>query len=427
MQRTQAIEDPHAGHAGAQPGIAHLERLLERGEHADKDEVLGAYLALTDTELASFGLNAYRMNLLSLFGEDWTHDRIDAAARGAAISKLWLGWEYHHHYLPSLGTSPGEAQLKNLPVELVKTQLGRGRGLVAATFHQGHFRYIPSDLAHAGVPLCIPLAADSFGNYKTARDANPDAALWNRLDFTNVEDRRGALTLARLMAKGGCVFAAIDGNTGTDGPRGEHRRGSIHVLGTEVRVKDGLVRMAARFGAPILPVFAHTIDGERACHTAPLIDPGAPLQGEEADAFVESATREIYAHFGENLLSHAGEWSGGDLFHQWRVPGATASREIEDVQRELSQRLASGGRAVLNARRMVELSRTNDLVWTDAVTLRGYRFPEEMRALIDRLRSDGGVDIGWLDRHEAHARSRFWEFLCALASRDAVRTYGGAG
>lgn len=426
MQQRQATEDPHTDRAGMQPGIARLECLLERGEHADKDAVRSAYLALTDAELASFGLNAYRMNLLSLFGEDWTHDRIAAVARGAAINKLWLGWEYHHHYLPGLGTSPGEAQLKNVPVELVKTLLGRGRGLVAATFHQGHFRYIPSDLAHAGVPLCIPLAADSFGNYKTARDANPDAALWSHLDFTNVEDRRGALTLARLMAKGGCVIAAIDGNTGTDGPRGEHRRGSVHVLGTEVRVKDGLVRMAARFGAPILPVFAHTIDGERTCHTAPLIDPGEPLQGEDAEAFVESATREIYARFGENLLSHADEWSGGDLFHQWRVPGAAASRGIEDVQRELSQRLASGGRAVFNDRRMVELSREDDLVWTDAVTLRCYRFPEETRALIDRLRSDCGVDIGWLDNHEERVRSRFWGFLCGLASRDAVRAHDGA-
>ena len=428
MQRMQAIEESPAGHADVQPGITRLERLLARGEHADKDAVRDAYLALTDAELTSSGLNAYRMNLLSLFGETWTRDRINAAARGAAISKLWLGWEYHHHYLPGLGKTPGEAQLKNVPVDLVKTQLGRGRGLVAATFHQGHFRYIPSDLAHAGVPLCIPLAADSFGNYKTARDANPDAALWHHLDFTNVEDRRGALTLARLIAKGGCVFAAIDGNTGIDGPRGEHRRGSIHVLGTEVRVKDGLVRMAARFGAPILPMFAHTIDGERICHTAPLIDPGEPLHGEDADAFVESATSEIYARFGENLLAHAGEWSGGDLFHQWRVPGAPASRAIEDVQRELSQRLAAdGGRAVLNPRRMVELSRANDddQVWTDAVTLRCYRFPEEMRALIDRLRGDGGVDIDWLDRHEAQTRSRFWRFLCELASRDAVLAHGG--
>lgn len=428
MQRMHAIEDVPAGHAGEQPGIAHLERLLELGEHADKDAVRGAYAALTDAELTAFGLNAYRMNLLSLFGEDWTRDRIDAAARSAAISKLWLGWEYHHHYLPGLRKAPGTAQLKNVPVDLVKTQLGRGRGLIAATFHQGHFRYIPSDLAHAGVPLCIPLAADSFGNYKTAREANPSAALWHHLDFTNVEDRRGALTLARLIAKGGCVFAAIDGNTGIDGPRGEHRRGSIHVLGTEVRVKDGLVRMAARFGTPILPVFAHTIDGERICHTAPLIDPGEPLHGVDAEVFVESATREIYARFGENLLTHAGEWSGGDLFHQWRVPGAAVGHAIEDAERELSRRLAAdGGRAVLNLHRMVELSRANDndQVWTDAVTLRGYRFPEEMRALIDRLRSDCGVDIDWLDRHEPQARSRFWRFLCELASRDAVLAHDG--
>ena len=219
---SQPIVHTDTKHEDKNTNVDRLNYLLGR-EGADKGEVLKAIHALSDAELVSFGLNAFRMNLLSLFGETWSREKIARTAREAAISKIWGGWEYHHHYLPRLTPVPDAPRLKNLPVDLVRDQLAKGRGLVIVSFHQGHMRYIASDLSLAGIPTCLPLARDSFNDYESARAANPDAALWKHFSFVNVEDRGGSLALARILAKGGCIFSTIDGNTGLDGPRGDER------------------------------------------------------------------------------------------------------------------------------------------------------------------------------------------------------------
>lgn len=402
--------------------IARLEHLQTRGG-ADKDEVFGAMGALGDAELMQFGLNAYRMNLLSLFGETWSQEKIAKTAREAAIHKMWGGWEYHHHYLPRLTSAPDARQLANLPLNVVGNQLARGRGLVIVSFHLGHMRYIPSDLAHAGILTSVPLARDSFNDYATARGASPDAALWEYFKFVNVEDGGGALALARTLAKGGCVFSTIDGNTGLDGPRGDERRATVTILGSTGRVKDGLISMAARFGAPILPITACTVDGERVCQMAPIVDPGRPLSGEDAKSFVAAAVQDAYSFLGQGLLSSAGEWSGGDLFHQWRVPSPATSRPIEEVERTLMQDLEAGGRVTVNARRIVQLPSDLDIIWTDVMTGRCYKLPVEMTGLTDKLSADSGVNLDWLNRHTDGVRSRMWGLICQLASRDAIRSY----
>src|ERR1700754_1945122 len=66
--------------------IARVRYLLGRND-ASPEEVHDRIAALTDAELMSFGLSAYRMNLLSLFGERWTRQQIFKTARDAAISK----------------------------------------------------------------------------------------------------------------------------------------------------------------------------------------------------------------------------------------------------------------------------------------------------------------------------------------------------
>lgn len=422
--KSQHSVEAHIDSDGDQSNIVRLNELLSRND-ADKDEVLSSIMALSDAELVSFGLNAYRMNIMSLFGEIWSQSRIAEVARGATISKIWLGWEYHHHYLPQLTSTPGELQLKNFPIDLVKRQLAQGRGLVIVSFHQGHMRYIPSDLAHAGIPTCMPLACDSFNDYETARIANPDAVMWTCFKYVNVEERGGSIALARTLAKGGCIFATIDGNTGIDGPRGDDRRAMVQILGSTARVKDGLIRMAARFGSPILPMIAHTVDGEKVCQIASIIDPGRPLSGGEAERFVAAAVQEAYSCLAQDLLSFAGEWCGGDLFHQWRVPSVSTSRQIEEVEHRLTQDLKAGGRVMINTRRIVELPRHNDVVWTDVMTLRCYKLPKEMIGLVDKLSADrGGVDLDWLDRQSDPERSRMWRFMCQLASRDAIQSSG---
>jgi hypothetical protein len=311
-------------------------------------------------------------------------------------------------------------QVEDIPLGLIRDILARGRGLAIVTFHLGPMRYLPSDVAHAGIPLCIPFARDAFSNYDTARTANPDAALWKNFRFVNVEDHGGALALAKTLAGGGCVMSAIDGNTGLDGPRGDQRRTIVRILESRARVKTGLLAMAARFGSPILVMIARTRGGTRLCRTAPIIDPGRALRGEEGERFAEAAAQSAYAFFGEALREQAHEWSGGDHFHQWRVPVGLPQRDIEDVERQLGRSLGAGGRLAINRRRIVPLAGGGDLIWSDAVSGRCYKMPAEMADLAELLSGQGGVGLDWLDRHSGPERSRLWTFMCQLAARDAI-------
>jgi hypothetical protein len=170
---------------GGPLGLAALKRLLSGG--GDQRQVTDAVHALSDAELMQFGLRAFHMNLLSLFGQTRPPEEIARTARAAAISKILGGWEYHHHYLPRLSTTPDRPRISDLPIGEIKDILSRGRGLVVVSFHLGPMRYLPSDLAHAGVPTCIPLATDAFGDYASARAANPGAAL----DGLQDRQRRG--------------------------------------------------------------------------------------------------------------------------------------------------------------------------------------------------------------------------------------------
>jgi hypothetical protein len=415
---------PGADRDAMPPGPERLMRLL--GGRGDRREIEEAAHALSDAELIAFGLRAYHMNLLSLFGESWSEEKIAATARAAAISKIIGSWDYHHHYLPSLTAAADEPQVGNVPTALIKDLLARGRGLVLMSFHLGPMRYLGSDLSHAGIPVCMPLARDSFANYESARAANPTAAVWERLRFVNVEDSGGPLALAKTLARRGCLMATVDGNTGLDGVRGDQQRMTVRILDSEARVKTGLFAMAARFGAPILAGIAHTSGGKRLCRTTPLIDPGAALAGEEAEHFVEAAAQSVYSFFGEALREHADEWCGGDLFHQWRVPSSLPRRDIGEVEQRLGRSLGAGGRLTVNRRRIVPLNGKGETIWSDAPSGKCFKLPVEMAGLARQLSAEGsGVGLDWLDRHSETERSRIWTFMCQLASRDAIRPMDG--
>lgn len=415
---------PEIAASPASARIEQVKRLLAQSG-ASKSEVSGQVHSLSDDELLPFGLRAYRLNLLSLFGHDWPPERIVQSAREAAISKILGGWEYHHHYLPGLTPEPDALQLAGTFVEQVRALLDRGRGVVGVSFHLGHMRYLPSDFAHAGIATHLPLASDSYNDYATAKARNPDAALWKRLHFVDVEARAGAIKLAKALTRGELLWSTIDGNTGLDGTRGDARRSTVALLGSKCRVKNGVIAMAARFGSPVIPMVAHDLDGQRVCRTGPVHDPGKPLHGEDADRFVEEAVQGAYTFLGETLRSHAGEWCGGDLFHQWRIPAPATRRPAEEIEQRLTEHLRTGGRVAMDTRRIVELPGENDIVWTDAMTGRCYKFPSAMAALAARLADEGqGVDLQWLDRHPGGERSLLWSMICQLASRDAVRCHG---
>lgn len=424
-----AIPNFSAGNGSRESGrsrLARLERMLA-GECGDRREVSDTLHALSDSELMQFGLRAYHMNLLSLFGETWSHDKIAGTARAATIAKIVGGWEYHHHYLPGLTPSADALQFRELPLDLIRDILARGRGLAIATFHLGPMRYLASDMAHAGIPVCLPLANDAFGNYHSAQAANPHAAVWKGLRFVNVEEHNGALVLAKTLAARGCVISTIDGNTGLDGPRGDQRRTVVRILGSTARVKIGLLTMAARFGSPILVIIARTRGEQRLCLTGPVIDPGRPLRGDEGEAFAAAAAQSAYSFFAAALPEQAAEWSGGDHFHQWRVPVSLPPSDPADVERRLDRSLGAGGRLAINRRRIVPLNGGGDTIWSDALSGKCYRLPADMTGLAEQLSARGGVGFDWLDRHPGPERSRMWAFMCQLAARDAILVTEGPG
>jgi lauroyl/myristoyl acyltransferase len=415
----QTVPQPAASPASTR--LERLNHLLARRD-ASKSEVFDLVHSLSDDELLTFGLRAYRLNLLSLFGHEWSPEKIARTARAAAINKILGGWEYHHQYLPRLTQEPDAPQLAGALVEQVRALLERGRGAVGVSFHLGHMRYLVSDLAHAGISTYLPLATDSFKDYDTARAYNPDAALWKHLHFFDVEARAGAIGLAKALARGELLFSTIDGNTGADGRRGDDRRSTVAVLGSQCRVKNGMLAMAARFGAPVIPVMAHELDGRRVCTMGPVHDPGGPLRGADAERFVEEAVQSAYTFLGETLRSYADEWCGGDLFHQWRLPAPTPNRPVEECERSLTEHLRTGGRVAMDTRRILELPGEKDIVWTDAMTGRCYKIPSAMTNLATRLAdASQGVDQQWLEQHPSDERSRMWSLICQLASRDAIR------
>ncbi|WP_123784155.1 hypothetical protein [Corallococcus macrosporus] len=404
--------------------VDRVKHLLARSD-VSRSEVFDLVHSLSDDELLPFGLRAYRLNLVSLFGRDWPRERIAQAARAAAISKILGGWEYHQHYLPRLTSAPDAPQVNGAHLEQVRALLERGRGVVGVSFHFGHMRYLPSEFAHAGIATHLPLASDSYNDYWTARASNPGAALWKHFEFVDVEARAGAISLAKALARGELVFSTIDGNTGNDGTRGDARRSKVALLGSECRVKNGLFVMAARFGSPVIPMVAHNLDGQRACRLGPVLDPGGPLRGADAERFVEEAVQSAYTFLGEALNAYADEWCGGDLFHQWRLPAPSVTHPANEIEQRLREHLGTGGRVVMDTRRIVELPGENDIVWTDALTGRCYKFPLAIVDLAARLADEGrGVDLRWLDQHPSDVRSRMWSLICQLASRDAVRCHG---
>lgn len=397
-----------------------LSKLLASDE-VDPIEMRARLEALGDDELFHYGLRAFRMNMMALFGDRWDAAKIFRTAREAALSKLWLGWLYHHHDLPRLGLKPPPTRLENFPLSTIQTIQAQGRGIVVVSFHVGHMRHLPSDIAHAGIDVLLPLAADAYENYQSAQQGNPNAALWKHLRCLCVETSGGSLALARGLARGACIIAALDGNTGIDGPRGDDRRSIVRMLNTEVRVKNGLIAMAARFGAVILPVVAVTRNGVPSCECLPTIDPRRPLAGDAAAEFVEQATSTIYAWFGQLLVGAAGEWCGADLFHQWRLPRQLSERSMQDIECDLRSALEQGSVLILDPSRMMELPGEEGHTFVDVQTTRCYRFPLAEHEFMQRISTrDVGIDNAWLEEQGGGRRERLWRLLCTMAGRHAV-------
>jgi len=393
---------------------------------ADPSVVRHAIFALDDSALDHYGRRSFHMNLLATLGDQLAVDRVRELAAQLTREKLWRGWRYYS-YLVKLGKSPDTLRakpvLEGMAAGRLRTLLATSKGLVICTCHLGDYRYLPSDLALAGIRATTPMDSDAFAQSTRAQEESGDKRIHNLLRLVNVETAAGSIALARALARGEIVVAFVDGNTGLDGPLGHEGRSELDLFGFKVRVKNGMTRLAARTGCPILPVVAPRKGaGVGRLVAGPLLRPEGRLRGAAQVRFVEKAMVEMYRFFERNIREYPDQWETCCFFHRWRQrtsESSTTELRLEAVRRKLEHELSVGKVLRLNCRRIVELRNDTETVWTDVVTLRAYRAPEGEGAILDQL-AQAGVDKGWLEAHDPKSKDCAMSFLAFLKAREAL-------
>lgn len=396
----------------------------------DPDRVREGIEALAETELARFGLDFFHMNFLAIFGDEWPTEDIRRSAARATRNKLFRGWEYYKSYLEQLAgdhSIPARPRLARLDTEAARNLLDGGNGLVICSFHLGSYRDIPTDLALSGMPCTMPLDAAAYADYMNVCDTTR-SSLVRSIEAVNVEDPAGVRALARTLKRGGFVFAYIDGNTGQDGPLGEESRTEVELLGYRVRVKNGLLRLAARFGSPVLPMMTVQRGAVGTVVADPVLQPSGRLKGSEQSSFVDEAVRKIYRFFEKGILEQPEQWETGCFFHRWRAgagsPQSEAMVPVEEARREVEEALCSGKALEMDRRRIVRITNGEEKIWTDARTLRSYKAPGDLAPALDQLSSADGLGRSWLDirqqQENGDSTARLFSYLAFLRSRNAI-------
>lgn len=405
------------------PGAEYVRELL-KDLTADPVVVKRTIFSLDRHDLTGFGLRAFYLNFLAVFGEIRSIQEIYQQAESATRNKLWCGWEYHS-YLARLGQGSIVPELPNFPLDQIKQVLSQGRGLVLTGFQYGACRYLASYVAQNALPITIALSEDTYEQYFKARSANTQVQHWRYLKIANVEAPGGVIALARALARGEIVAALADGNYGTDGPYNKSGRLSVDFLGYKALVKAGFARLSALSGAPILPVLAPTGEGDDRCEVWPIIDPGTRLRGEAAQAFAAIVVQDLYKHFEHVVIQRPCHWGHGHTFHRWRQPQAAINYSSGVSNLEVEDALALGKIVALNGQRIIEIRSTKEIVWTDVRTLKNYRIPERLTPIVDKLAS-GGVTLDWLKSKKLDSDNSITTFLSSFFARKALQVMNRA-
>jgi lauroyl/myristoyl acyltransferase len=391
-----------------------------RDLEADPAAVHAAIHALTPPELAAYGARAYHLNLLSLYGAEWAPERVERAAGDAMRGKLWRGWQFYSGWRrlsrvlerEGEGAAPRLAAMEGWPRAL-ETIRGAGTPVVVCTLHLGAYRDIPLELALLGKRIMLPVNTSGFEQTSDAL-SHSHPLVSGRWRLANVDRPGGAVALARAARQGDLLFAYVDGNTGTDGPWGTQGRTTVSFLGFEVRVKDGMARLAAALGAPVVPLVSPRLGADRAeVRVGEPIDPGGRLKGEAQDRFAHQATQALYTFFEPNVRAAPHEWESLCFLHRWRerpeAPPASAAPAAEP---------ARGYR--LDQRRVALVDSAAGPVLMNVQSLRSFRVPDWARGAVAELTREGGLREPWLADAEPASRARTLEFVAQLQAHGVV-------
>ena len=373
--------------------------------------------------------NPIYLNLLSVFNTELAPEDVHSLAIKCIKTKLWSECEYYLRFsqlLELVKASPnGKAsatdqdfiRLKGWDTALIRSLVKRGRGLIVASFRFGAIRYVPIEIALLGFSAVqvvnrpfhqlMQAAFEFIGpgdtpeNLINAAERPVQPENIRLLKTVDAEDPRCTVELVDALKRGEIIGLCIEGNTGSDGPWGDTSKSTIELLGHRISAKNGVARLAAAFGTPILPVTALR-DGDASgqlIFSEPIIPPSG-LKRSGNEEFVRATMQSLYALFECHVRRYPEQWEGWSAMHRWRLHEDTSDQPSRNVSpQEIAALLRNGKTFRVNKQRVAQLPTKDGVMWVDLKTLKGFQNPKwiERTDVLAGLSGPQGVDLTWIN------------------------------
>jgi len=403
---------------------------------------------LTGEVVLSFHQRHYNptyLNLLSVFGEELTNEEVQALTIRCIKAKLLSECEYYLYLAqliepiksgqrkPQTATDQNLLRLKGWDLDLIRSLLSRGRGLIICSFRLGAIRYVPTDLALLGFPVSqivnqlyyegMQPVFDSLGpsTWETPPapgESTPQAENIRLLKTLYVENPRCTVEFVDALKRNEMVVFCIEGNSGADGPWGDTSRSTIDFLGHAIGVKNGAARLASALRTPILPVIVRRdgVASGQIFFSEPIIPP-AGLKHSETEKFAQTTMQSLYALMESTVQREPEQWEGWSALHRWRLcdDGDARRRELSNTDAQtIARLLRDGKRFSVNRNRVAQLPTKDGVMWVNLKTLKGFQNPKwaGKENVLATLSSPAGLDMTWLSR--SNTDPAWEEKICLL-------------
>jgi hypothetical protein len=403
---------------------------------------------LTDEVILSSHQRLYNpsyLNLLSVFREELTNEEVHSLTIRCIKAKLLSECEYYLHLsrvfeLARSGSSKPESatdqnllRLKGWDLDLIRSLLSRGRGLIICSFRIGAIRFVPMDLALQGFPTSQMLnrlfyeglqpVFDSLGPAPWQKTpipgkSTPQAEYIRLLKILYVEDPHCTVGFVDALKRNEIVMFCFEGNSGVDGPWGNTSKSTIDFMGHTIAVKNGTARLSAALRTPILPVIVRR-DGAASGQIVfgePIIPP-AGLKHSEIEKFAQTTMQSLYSLMESAVRPEPEQWEGWSALHRWRVCADVdaSRRELSNADAQtIARLLRDGKRFSVNPRHVAQLPTKDGVMWVDLKTLKGFQNPKwaGQENVLATLSSSPGLDLAWINR--SNSDPAWEEKICLL-------------
>ncbi len=281
-------------------------------------------------------------------------------------------------------------------------RFGMCRHLVVERFLQGHSAYqiVNDDYFHAMKPVFAKVAE----RYRIRSG--------QRFDVINADAPGSGMEMVRALS-GSTICVAMDGTSG--GSCGVE----IDFLGRRVRVKSGMLEIARKVGAKILPVIGVSMAR----------DSNVFRYGECLDRCgVMSPTdiaQKIYSFFEESIRQNPGQWEGVSNFHNLASGGMAMARGSENVTctPDLVKAVAEGLVLECPANRYAIVVGRQVSCCVDTKTLRAVSIEKGMELVTRTLLGEARVSSTktLLERLDSGSRERGAVWLAQLVAYGIAR------